>query len=590
MISLKKDVFVSPLGIFIIYILLSALVIMGFRFIFPGDAAPLANFSISWRIIRGFLDFLRLFPALALSALVIPFGFKIQAQERNNPFSPQFLKSLFGSIITAIVAAALYGLLFSLALPLAQDYEGNIRYQSRLYTLSKEKAYEYAVLGEWDETAQFITICEGIWPNGKELSELKVEAEVRSEGMRYISRHMLDAKQSGFQPDLGGVQPLDATEALALAETALAEERYFDAHWLATLGGRLARDGSPEKTIANRLAGRAWEGVNSLEPNAAESRSHRIYRLKREGYNALLGEEWIRSYYIFLELKDLSPDDPDVEKYFTLSENGVKQVAFFIDEIERYLTLGKMLTGAIFSLPLNTGPTRPGRIVVRMASLSTFPDNAYSIENEILAFEGDGRPIWSVKAPYAKIIPMTLETGPVVVILLRALDREDETKKWEAEILGLEHNVGGAKIVLPVSWDDFLLLTNIRRGISGLSLADLKKAADNLGSFGYQAQVFEAELLRRFAEPLLVLPLGILAIVVGWRYRAMKRPRYMGIPMLFILPAVMTGIEHFVRLWINNLGIWAVVSLGFVSAAIFFGIGVLVLLILSLITLAAQHG
>jgi lipopolysaccharide export LptBFGC system permease protein LptF len=144
-------------------------------------------------------------------------------------------------------------------------------------------------------------------------------------------------------------------------------------------------------------------------------------------------------------------------------------------------------------------------------------------------------------------------------------------------------------LVLPVSWDNFLLLTNIRRGLSGLTLVDLRRAAENLGTYGHQGQVFEAELLRRFTEPLLLLPLGIAAIVAGWRFRALKRPRYMGIPMLLILPVVFTGVEHFVRHWVNNLGIWAVVSFGFTFAAVFFGIGVLVLLILSLIALAAQH-
>jgi hypothetical protein len=59
--------------------------------------------------------------------------------------------------------------------------------------------------------------------------------------------------------------------------------------------------------------------------------------------------------------------------------------------------------------------------------------------------------------------------------------------------------------------------------------------------------------------------------------------------MLGILPLVFNGVIHICRGWVNNLGIWAVVSAGFTTAAVFFAAGILVLLVLSLIALAAQH-
>jgi len=236
-------------------------------------------------------------------------------------------------------------------------------------------------------------------------------------------------------------------------------------------------------------------------------------------------------------------------------------------------------------------------MVIRFSSLSTSTDSAYGIGVEILAFDRDGRPLWSMQAPYAKILPVSPPftegisvTGPSISILMQALDRADKTKHWEpvAQDLG-QSAPSGAQIVLGISWDNFLLLSKIRRGLAGLSPVELKQASLNLGACGYQPEVFEAELLRRFAEPLFLLPLGFFAIVAGWRYRALKRSRYMAIPMLGILPVVFNGVVHFCRLWLNNLGIWTVVSLGFTTAAIFFGIGVFVLLFLSLIVLAAQH-
>jgi hypothetical protein len=582
-IKINSGLFFSPPGVYFLYIFASALAIMGFRLIFPGEAVPLAYFSSSWRYIRGLVDFLQLFPALALSALVIPFGFNIRPQERITPFSPAFLQSLMTPIITAIAASGFCCLVSFLALPLAREYEASLRFRGRLYQLAKERAQEHAARGEWDETLQFVEICERVWPDGPEISSLKDEAEVRTEIERMTPEPLAVAGTEAVSRP-AGAQPLNVTEALALAETALSEERYFDAHWLASLGGRLAAPGSAEAAAATRLAGRAWNGVNSLAPNIRETQAYRVYRLKREGHEALLGEEWIRSYYIFRELLTLSPEDPDVIKYLAISEGGVRQAAFFIDEIE--LALGRILTGAVFSLPQDHG-----RLVMRIASLSTSPDSAYGIGAEIMAFDRDGRPLWSMEAPYAKIVPLALDSGPAVTVLLRAIDRADKAKQWGPEIQGLGQGVpGGAELVLPVSWDIFLLLTNARRGLPGLSPTELRTAAENLGACGYQPQVFEAELLRRFAEPVLFLPLGIFAIVIGWRYRALKRPRYMGVLMLGILPMVFNGVIHVGRALVNNLGILAVVSLGFNTAALFFGIGMFVLLVLALILLAAQHG
>jgi hypothetical protein len=193
-------------------------------------------------------------------------------------------------------------------------------------------------------------------------------------------------------------------------------------------------------------------------------------------------------------------------------------------------------------------------------------------------------------APYSKIIPLNLDSGPSLAILLRTLDRTDKNKRWEPEIKIPGQNApGNAEIMLPVSWENFLLLLNLRGGLAGLSPADLRKAAGALASYGYLPQVFETELIQRFTQPLFLLPLGIFAIVIGWRYRALKRPRYMAIPMLGIIPLVFNGVVHFCRYWFNDFGIWAVISLGFTTAAIACGALVVVLLVLSFILLAIRH-
>lgn len=579
----KKASLFSPLGIFFIYTLAGGLAIMLFRFILPGEAAPLPHFSLSWRLIRGLLDYLALFPALALSALIIPFGFKVQPKETIDPFSPRFLQSLKMSIVTAIVAAALYGLLFSLALPLARDYEANLRFQGQVFRLAREQAQEHAFRGEWAEAAQFLAINERIWPGSYQIARLAGEVENRLEERRGAAEPLFDTTAEIEPPSLVP-RPPGVTEALSMADTALAEERFFDAHWLATLALRLARPDSPEAAAARRLASMAWNGVNSLQPSVQETRAFNIFRLKLEGYQALTAEEWIRAYYIFLELLELSPADPDAHRFFAMSEVGLRQVAFFIDEMDR--SLGQIQTGAVFSLPLGLG-----RLVARFRSLSVSSDSAYGMGVEILSFDRDGRLLWSMEAPYAKILPLALDHGPGIAVLLRALDRLDQSQRWEPVTRSFGQSAPDtAQISLSISWNDFVLLSNVRRGVPVLSVADLQTAAENLRPYGYKPEVFQVELIRRFAEPLLLLLMGILAITVGWRLRALGVPRFMGILMLGLMPAVFFTAVNFCRGWVNNLGILAVLSLGFTTAAFLFAAVAAVLFILLLILLAAQHG
>jgi hypothetical protein len=600
--KLKKETVFSPPGIFFLYIAASYLVVTAFYYVFPGGEPPLSYFSASWRFIQGTLAFLSLYPALAMSSLVIPFGLKAHPPEKSNPFSPQFLNSLKPFIFTAIAASVLYVALFFLALPMAREYEADLRYQGGLYKLALAKAQAFAGENEWTAAARMVAICDRIWPGGGEIEKLRNESIIRAEQAMFAPAYgaaggETDTAEDGA-PGLPGQNPANAAGAIALAETALKEERWYDAHWLATLAAKLAVQGSAEIAEADRLASLAWSAASSLEPASRESRAYAVYRLKRDGYEALVSGDWIRSYYIFLELINLSPEDPDAENYLAMSEKGTLRTAFFADEIG--MAMGDIMTGALFSLPMDAVPPGTasengivpgGRMVLRISSLSVFPDYAYCIESEIMALDREGRPAWRMKAPYAKLVPLYLDSGPRVAVLMRALDRIDKTKRWEPEAQGMGQRAPeSAQITLGIKWDDFLLLSEIRRGPDFLSIGELHLAARSLGNRGYLSKVFEAELIQRFAEPVFLLPISIFAIIIGWRFRSLRRSRYLRIPMLGILPLVFAGFTHFYRGCFNNLGIWAVVSLGFSNAVILFSAGALILLIFSLVILAAQHG
>jgi hypothetical protein len=589
-IKSTRNFFLSPATLFVLYLLLSCLAVLGFRYFFPGEAPPLPFFARRWNLIQGLFQVLSLLPALILSALVFPFGMYPENEAERMRFSPRFFQRLKGSIIAAICASLVYGLIFFIGQPLVQNSRVDMKSRGLFYRLAQGRAQEHADRGEWPQAARLIGLCEYIWPENPEIETLRRETDVHLaeiQGREQIkpAGALAGRSQSVFSGASGQRQPVNVAEALSLAESARQEERFYDAHWLATLAGQLARPGSPEAGEAARIGALAWNGMASLAPNAGERELYSLYRLKQSGYEAMLAGDWIRAYYIFLELRQRTPGDPDVMNFLARSEGEARKTAFFIEEIDS--PVGETLTGAVFSLPLGF-PGGEGRGTLRFTALSVFADYAYGFGAEFISSDREGRILSHFTAPYVKILPVTLNSRRQTLMLTQALDRYSRDRHWEAA--WIVPPSGDNQMILEIDYETFYLLTKVREGLDGLSLGQLFNAAKSLETYGYIPQVFLSEIIYRLSEPLFLLPAAILAIIIGWRFRPLKRPRYAMTPMLFVLPLVFNGLVYFYRYILNILGIWTVLSLGFSAALLIYAAGAGILFVLSLVLLASQRG
>ncbi|MDR0400324.1 MAG: hypothetical protein LBH51_05210 [Treponema sp.] len=639
----KEKLFSSP-ALFVYYLLAASLIILGFRLLFPSQGAPLSIFSREWRFTLGILELFSLLPALVFSALTFPFGFQIDYNEYKS-FSPLFLKQFRGIILTIILASIVYALLFFLAQPVFQNKRIDMIYQGSLYRLARDLAGDRAGKEKWAEAAGFLAIARQIWPGSPELAELRNRTEIELEAERIrreekerlrleksqaagdqslrISPVLEPGDQNNPPPSLPNQrQPLNTAEALDMAAAAAREGRYYDAHWLASLGARLARAGSPEEAAAARAAGLAWDRIASLTPNPGERELYARFHLKQSGYEAMVSEDWIRAYYIFRELAERSPGDPDVKNFLRQSEEGTRNIAFFTDEITR--SVGSIITNAVFSLPYQSLDGGVGRGIIRFTSLSLHQDYAYGLGVEFICFDSANRPESRFQAPYAKIVPMNLGGQPRVVVLMRALDRDNKNRRWEPVWTPLEDPgsgrrtaaapesesaggffrslIGDTQVMLDLSFESFILLCYTWRGLAeppgstgrvspldGFSLGDLFAGFQNLISYGYAPQVFEAEIIYRLCEPLFFLPLAVAVIILGWRFRALSHAPYVFAPMLFILPLVYYGLIHVYRHILNILGIFTVLNLGFSLTLIIYGLSAGLLFVLVLVVFTAQH-
>ncbi|MDR0722485.1 MAG: hypothetical protein LBF75_06790 [Treponema sp.] len=595
-IKMSKQAVLVPLGIFMLYMILSALVIIGWQFLFPRELPPLPIYTRSWYLNQGFFAFCSLFPALAMTGLILPYGLPYNSRPGLMGPVSRLLESFRVPISTAIGATAVYGILFFLVFPPARDFQDYLRSQGQLFTVSKEKARIHAAMNAWPEVNQFITLCEQIWPNSPEIESLRVETAIHIEewqgAQAKARREAILEYQQNFQegtplytslPEQR--KPVNAAEALAMATIRLQEERYYDAHWLGLLASRIAPSGSSVYIQGTGIANQAWDALGQIEPHTQELQAYALYHQKRAGYEAMVAGDWIRAYYIFQELFNKNPGDPDVAHFLALSDQGIQEGAFFIDEIES--VVGKAVTGTMFSFPL-TGIQ--GQMVVRIPWLCTFETLSYGLDLELMALDGAGDLLYHVTVPYAKLLPIRSDSGPQLVLKMHALDRFQVARQYKPVWTGPDQShAGDTQLILDLSYGDFLLLSKLSEGLDSLLIGELFTAVKTIGSYGYIPQVFQGEIVYRLSEPALFLPIAILSIVLAWKYRARRRSLYL-VPMLVILPLICHGIVLLYRSILNTLGIWSVIYLGFPLSLGLFTFGPIVALVLSLVFLAAQPG
>ena len=591
----------SPAFIFIVYVVLASLFVMIFRILFPGEAPPLPIFADSWRMAMWVQDMIALFPALTMAALVLPFcmtGF--QGDGHHAQFSPDLFKRRFMvPTLTAISASVFYGLLFFVFLPMAQGSERNMRFEGEIYRMARDRARVHVEAGEWVNASQFLGMAKGIWPGSRELVPLWNEVETNLERMRFASvegRGQLRPYAS--RDDIHGLwHPgvANTAQAMAMSRAAYRDGLLFDAHWLATLGWRLAPgNSSPEAIEAARFAAHTWNRIEEQRPTAGEMRQRELFLRKRAGYLAMQSGDWIQAFYIFQALAALTPGDPDVRNFLEHSRRELDGVAFFTDTMN--LTIGNTTAGVVFSLPVELG-NRRGRAVLRLASLSSTPDVAYGVGLEYMLFDYQSRLMLHLHAPYARFRPLVMDMDgpnprPMVDVLMRAVNRNDPGGIWEPTVEwsagAALFDPGHARFSLNISYDTFLMLSQMRQDVSAMHIGRLSNAARVSRETGYISQVFQAEILNRLGAGLFLLPAAIAAIAIGWYLRTKRFPRYLFIPLLFVLPVVFNGIAYIIRAGLNIIGISLTLGLGFPVALTLFSIILAGAFVCSLFLLAAQ--
>jgi hypothetical protein len=383
-------------------------------------------------------------------------------------------------------------------------------------------------------------------------------------------------------------------QLLRLAQGFFDREDYFSANYYATLAAQL----DPSRQDAARLAARAWEKIRSRGFSREQRVEAQFYRQKMLGYQLYQSQDYLGSYYHFLDLQKQKPGDPDVVRFLTWSRAKVSQEIFFLDEARA----ADLLPGTQDLLFVN--PREDGaRELVSIGRMAAGPEGAFFRNIEVLRF-GGGSPPYHYLARYGKLKASEASQGQQgagvrLDVLLHGIDRQIRGRDLLPRILEGSARPGSRTprylLELAPSREELEALvapgSGAQDNLAGVSLTALWQARRNAGRYGQIEAFLAQELLMRLLLPFAFLNLGLLAMAVGWSYRFVsvgRRPvlAYLFLPVFPVAASLLYSL--YLRAHRILLG-YALLAWQFRTALIALGVLEGVILAAMLVSLAGQR-
>ena len=580
---------------------------MAFRFFSPLPSL-IAKTETLYRLYSGLELFCRILPAFSVTGFVI--GYAVSFGRNPDGSARRFSRSMFRRYRSVVVTSLVLSLVLTAAseigtpvlsakqkqlerMPLiVQDY---VRIGRQLEQSGREAlAYRYAELAL------------KIDPASSEALSLLRDTEIASREAHSAVRTALPKTASEPVSEEG----YTVRELRSRAEKAYAEKKYFDAHYWAQSAVSITTPRDTNYAEVQRIAADAWNALFAADLPAATD-AQKIYAKKLSGYTALAEGDNLKAYYIFRTLSLASREnanDPDIVRYLAIAHARLDAEYFFIDEIidaKEFETAGDVR----FSIKKDDGTTSivyikgitpvkgSGGVVQYLRSLSIF------------FLDADGAYTGSIYVPYAKMrqvsssdfdadtkrsLGVPADAHFIPYVLLRSVDRDIEgvTERPLYRYAASDKKGGSDRIVLPLSYEDLLLLTEVSRGAEYMNMISLFRFVGKGARFGYADEVFAQVLLNRILYPLFMLILFIWFAAFAWNYRIGETVLFK-MSWIFVFPffSVLAHILYRALMWLFKIINYVFIG---IAGTYCLPLGALVyaviLLIVSLVFLARSEG
>lgn len=389
---------------------------------------------------------------------------------------------------------------------------------------------------------------------------------------------------------------------LKKAKESFAAEKWFDAHYYAELGIKLTTPKDPNQDELKEISYKAWDNIQEIHNNK-KTQSQIDFEEKYRGYLALVEEDDLKAYYIFHNLSAKSLElskDSDVVFYLDVAKKRVEQKYFFVDETLELSTFET--ANDIYFTIKNSDSTQDIVYFKGMTEVQSSGMNIQYLRNlTITSIDSKGNFRKSMNVPYAKVLPAHVSNFDDVTkkglgieddmeyvpyLILKSVGRDNSEESYSPKYSYAKGIVPQDLEItlLPVSFDDFVMLEKSAANPQTLQLTALMKLVSKAQQYGYSSESFGQILLNRLLYPLFLLCLLVLLASFAWNNR-IGQDQYFKFSWVLSFPFVVLIMLLFYQVMIFLFKLMNYVLLAFsggiLSVVIAFVLYVIVLLLVS---------
>jgi len=236
--------------------------------------------------------FFTLFPAILISSFLIGYSWAFgknsrQKVERFSSVYIDFVKSIF---LVGLLCILLCVAVKEFLSPMVKNKQDAMQEVTEEFNEYIELARYYTSQKEYNYAKFYIDNALGLRPKSEEALSLSDEIEIYYSSIKKETVNRDDYTDKGRQSSLSE-NGYTVSALVSEAHKAFLNKEYFNAHYYATLALQAASPDDGNIDRAKKIASDAWN-LLAENPSDLDEQSVHVYETKKEGYFALINEDY----------------------------------------------------------------------------------------------------------------------------------------------------------------------------------------------------------------------------------------------------------------------------------------------------------
>lgn len=566
-----------------------------------------------YKLLSGLKYFIHYLPILTITGFVVSCSvyFGRNSEGSTSRFSKAMNERYKLVIITSLIIAFVLTICTEVCGVLINQKNMSIVNQPKLINEYINVGNKLFDNGYYERAMRYADAALKLDSNSEKAGDLKAKADIennraKNSNLRFKLYESVEEAEKVERVKIDAEQINEVYKLYLQSKEAFEKKEWFNAHYYAELGIKLATPKDPNLEELKKLSTSAWNNLTEYH-NLSKNEKQQAFDKKYEGYLALVQKDDLKAYYIFRELYLSSREfqsDPDVVFYLQIAENRINERYFFIDETFE-LESFENANDIYFANEYKDG----SKDIVYFKGMTTVEETGNSIQYlrdfTILSVDNNGQLFRTMHTPYAKVLPVSVKTltpntkelmgisddiESVPYIMLRSVGRDKPNTEnipvYTYENGEVENNP--EYMIMSIPYSNFVMLESITNEPDNISITQLFKLVFTASRYGYSSEVFGQSFMNRLYYPLMIVILFLILAAFAWNNRIgtntyFKFSWLIAFPIFLVVAAVFYYAVLFVYKLLNYafLGGFGITT-GIIVGGIFYAILFIIVSILFL--------